>query len=145
MTLIERFQAYALAFEETYLDDNWGRLEPFFTEDATYEVTGIPAFDFRVEGRDAVFAGIRNVLDKLDRRCTSRTLALTAPPSVTEDTVGIDWVGTYTVEDAPDLVLYGREEITYRDGQIAIMVDSYPPTTRATVDAWFAEYGKRLK
>jgi len=32
MGTIERYLAYAAAFEEAYASDNWSKLEPFFTE-----------------------------------------------------------------------------------------------------------------
>ena len=34
------FMEYAAAFEQTYVDDDWSRLEPFFSEHAVYEVRG---------------------------------------------------------------------------------------------------------
>tara|TARA_B110001469_G_C9502074_1_gene250652 strand:+ start:373 stop:531 length:159 start_codon:yes stop_codon:yes gene_type:complete len=52
MTNLERFQAYADAFEETYSDDNWQRLEEFFTADAVYA----PGDGTEAVGRDQVFA-----------------------------------------------------------------------------------------
>ena len=33
MGIADRYQAYADAFEESYVDDDWSRIEPFFTED----------------------------------------------------------------------------------------------------------------
>ena len=36
MSIADSYLAYAEAFEETYEDDDWTRIEPFFTEDATY-------------------------------------------------------------------------------------------------------------
>ena len=56
MTNLSRFMAYAAAFEQTFADDNWQRLEPFFTPDATYRVSGLPA-SCELHGRDAIFRG----------------------------------------------------------------------------------------
>ncbi len=42
MTKIEQFLSYAAAFEQTYADDDWRRLEQYFTEDVTYRVSGLP-------------------------------------------------------------------------------------------------------
>ena len=36
METIDRYVAYATAFEEAYASDDWSKLEPFFTEDAVY-------------------------------------------------------------------------------------------------------------
>ena len=53
MGILERYQAYADAFEQSYEDDDWSRIEQYFTEDAVYE--GEP--DAR--GRDAVLAKLK--------------------------------------------------------------------------------------
>ena len=70
MSNLERFQAYANAFEETYADDNWQRLDEFFTADAVYASgDGTEAV-----GRDQVVARLRDGVNGLDRRFTSRGL-----------------------------------------------------------------------
>ena len=51
MTAEQCFLEYALAFELTYQDDDWTRLEPFFAEDATYEVRNSP-FDCSITASD---------------------------------------------------------------------------------------------
>ena len=42
MGMIDRFVAYAGAFEEAYASDDWLKLEPFFTEDAVSQVIAAP-------------------------------------------------------------------------------------------------------
>ena len=39
MGTIDRYLAYAAAFEEAYASDDWSTLDPFFTEDAVYELS----------------------------------------------------------------------------------------------------------
>ena len=65
------FMDYAAAFEQTFIDDDWSRLAPFFSEDATYEVRGGP-MACNISGRDAIFAGLRKSIDGMDRRCSDR-------------------------------------------------------------------------
>src|SRR6185295_19406317 len=74
MKLVDRYQAYAADFERTYADDDWSRLEQYFTEDATYST---PANGMSVSGRDTVLAVLRGSVTGFDRRCDSRTLATT--------------------------------------------------------------------
>ena len=57
--LVTRFLEYASAFEATYVDDEWHRLDAFFAPDVVYRVLGSPGWDCVVEGRDAVYAAIR--------------------------------------------------------------------------------------
>ena len=54
MGTIERYMAYAAAFEETYASDNWSQLEPFFTEDAAYVNVAPAPFGGEYKGRTAV-------------------------------------------------------------------------------------------
>ena len=51
MNSLARFQQYADAFEEVFESDDWSRLEPYFTEDAIYEIHAAPPFGARSEGR----------------------------------------------------------------------------------------------
>ncbi len=37
MSIEDRYQAYAQAFEESYDDNDWSRIAQYFTEDAVYE------------------------------------------------------------------------------------------------------------
>ena len=37
MSILDRYLAYADAFELSYADDDWSRLEPYFTPAAVYE------------------------------------------------------------------------------------------------------------
>src|SRR5688572_7105692 len=68
-----RFFAYAQAFEQTFADDDWSRLAQYFEPDAVYEVRNVP-FACRIEGRDAIFRGIKKSLDNFDRRFADRRL-----------------------------------------------------------------------
>jgi hypothetical protein len=53
MNLVDRYQAYAADFERTFVDDDWSRLEQYFTEDATYST---PANGMLVSGRKMKYA-----------------------------------------------------------------------------------------
>ncbi len=78
---IKVFMDYAAAFEQTYVDDDWSRLAPFFAEDASYEVRGGP-LACKITGREAIFTGIRKSIDGLDRRCSDRKIDVTDGPEV---------------------------------------------------------------
>ena len=64
MSIMERFIAYAQDFEQTYVDDDWSRLTPYFKPDAVYEVAGsMPA---KLTGAATIFRGIKKSLDNFD-------------------------------------------------------------------------------
>ena len=104
--------AYALAFEDTYLDDDWTRIEQYFTDDATYEVRGGP-LACALTGRDAIFRGIKKSLDGLDRRCDSRRVEITDAPETSTDAdstrVSIGWKASYERGDKPMLVFADKQ------------------------------------
>lgn len=141
------FMDYAAAFEQTYIDDDWSRLAPFFPRDATYEVRGGP-FACTISGRDAIFAGLKKSIDGLDRRCAERQIELTDGPNVTDTGRGhelsVGWRVSYRYGDAPKVVLPGRSVFTIADGVIVGMRDEYVDEELAGVGAWMLEYGEGL-
>jgi len=139
MSALELFMAYAAAFEETYGDDDWTRLRKFFADDAVYEVKS-KAFGCRLEGPQAIFAGIKKSLDGFDRRLQSRTIALTSEPKADDDTFEVSWNVTYTKPGAPPFELRGHSRAKYENGKIVELVDSYTPEMEREAGAWAAEH-----
>lgn len=139
MTALQQFIVYATAFEETYDDDDWGRIEPFFAPDAVYEVRSA-ALGCRLEGPAAIVAGMKKSLDGFDRRFAKRTLDVVDGPHEQGDTVAIGWTATYAVAGAPSLVLRGRSTVRVRDGLIVGLVDAYPDGMDEEVTGWLARH-----
>lgn len=135
MTAAHRFVAYATAFEQTYADDDWQRLEPHFADDAVYEVNGGPPMGGRFEGREQVLAQLRWVLDELDRRFDARHVEMIGKPVVGPDTFEMDWRATYTLAGQPDLVFDGKERASFRDGKIWRLEDIVPEGTDERIQA----------
>ncbi len=143
MSPLESFIAYANAFEETFIDDDWSRLERYFAEDAIYEVVG-GAMACRIQGRPAIFAGLKKSLDGFDRRVDGRVVQVTSEPKVAEDSVSLQWSVTYSKEGAPDYVLEGSSRARYVDGLIVELVDSYGPEADETARGWMSKYAPEL-
>lgn len=138
MNILERYRAYADAFEESYEDDDWSRIEPFFTEDAVYE--GEPE-DAR--GRDAVLAKLKGGVDAFDRRMDSRTPDF-EPPTVEGDTLTMKWTVTYTKKGCPDLAISGTETARFRGDRIALLRDDFDPAAQQAMEKWMAAHGAAL-
>ncbi len=134
MSILDRFQAYADAFEESYEDDDWSRIEEFFTEDAVYE--GDP--DAR--GRDAVLAKMKNDVDTFDRKMDRRILSLQTP-TVDDDTLTIRFAVTYEKAGAPDLKISGIETAVFVGDRIARLRDQFDPEAEKALEAWMAKHG----
>lgn len=139
MSITDRYQAYADAFEESYEDDDWTRIEPFFTEDAVYE--GDPE-DAR--GRAAVLAKLKGGVDAFDRRMDSRTPDFQAP-TAEGDTVSVNWKVTYTKADCPDLVISGQEIAVFEGDRIALLRDVFDPAALESMGEWMATHGSKLE
>jgi hypothetical protein len=139
MNYLERFQAYADAFEETYADDDWQRLEAYFTPDAVYA----PGDGTEAIGRDQVLAQLRNGINGLDRRFDARELQAT-PPTLDGDTVSLSWQLTLSKTGAPDLKATGVEHATYTDGAISRLEDVFDDGVAERVGEWMSAHGDSL-
>lgn len=138
MSIAERYQAYADAFEESYLDDEWSRLEQYFTEDASYESGPEPA-----RGRDAVLQKLRGGVDGFDRRMDRRIPDFEAP-TIDGDTLTMKWTVTYEKADCPDLVISGVEFATFDGDRIASLRDDFDPAAQKALEQWMGAHGAKL-
>jgi hypothetical protein len=143
--MLGTFVAYAQAFEATYADDDWGRLDAFLAPDLVYRVLGTPRWDCVVEGRTAVYAAIKRFLDGFDRHCERRVLPGGTPPSVEGDVLRVTGTAAYRRGDAEELLLEIELMAEFRDGKIAVLSDVYPRFVGARIDAWLARWGKDLQ
>ena len=138
MGILERYQAYAAAFEESYEDDDWSRIAQYFTEGAVYE--GEPAG----HGRDEVLAKLKNGVDSFDRRMDSRTPDFQTP-TVDGNTLTMKWKVTYTKAGRPDLVISGVETAIFEGDQIALLRDEFDPEAQKAMEQWMAAHGAALQ
>jgi ketosteroid isomerase-like protein len=140
MSIADTYSAYAQAFEETFEDDDWSRLEPFFTPDAVY----LPGDGKEIRGRQDVLDYLRNSLDTFDRQFDTRRVELVSQPAVTSDQVTIQWQATYEKEGLPDVVLRGSETATFAGNAISRLEDSLADGVAESLQAWISEYGEML-
>ena len=138
MSILERYQAYAAAFEQSYEDDDWSRIEAYFTEDAVYE--GDPE-DAR--GLEVVLAKLKGGVDSFDRKMDSRTPDFQTP-TVEGDTLTMTWEVTYTKAECPDLVISGVETAVFEGDRIALLRDEFDPESQKGMEQWMAANGAKL-
>ena len=138
MGIIDRYQAYAAAFEESYEDDDWSRLSQYFSEGAIYESGPDPA-----RGRDAVLAKLRSGVDAFDRRL-DRRIPQFETPSIVGDTLTMKWSVTYEKADCPDLVISGVETAVFEGDEIAVLRDEFDPEAEKALGEWMAAHGSSL-
>jgi hypothetical protein len=119
-------------------------VEPFFTEDATYEVPLDPPIGGVMRGRAAILAYFKDVLDGFDRRFDSREVALLEGPRDDDGAVWVRGAATYRAAGIPTFVLE-LEEIAHFDGdRICRLEDRYAPAMKKQIAEYLAAYGARL-
>jgi hypothetical protein len=138
MSILERYLAYADDFEKTYADDDWSRLEGYFTADAVYD--GDPP----ARGRAAVLAKLKAGIDAFDRRMDVRKPGF-GTPTVNGNTVRVTWKFAYTKKGLPDLVLSGVETAEFEDDRIAKLGGEFDPSAQKAMGEWFAKHGAALQ
>ena len=144
MSALQRFVAYAAAFEKAYASDDWSVVEPFFTEDAVYDA-GLPGLlAGRIEGRDAILAYFRDVLDRFDRRFASRRVERVDGPRQDGDAIWVRGRAIYTAESAPDLAFELEETARFSGDRIRHLEDVYEPEVKERLDAYRKAHGARL-
>lgn len=145
MDLLARFQEYADAFEEVFESDDWSRLEPYFTENAVYEIHAAPPFGARNEGREEVFAALKASLDANDRRFDSRALEILEGPELRDGNVWFRWRVRYGQVGTPGMVMEGIETARFEGERIAVLEDTFTEESQAAVMQFLGAYGDQLK
>jgi len=136
MTNLNRFLAYAAAFENTYADDDWSRLEPFFADDAVYTVTGLPS-SCEIRGRDNILRGIRRSVDGFDRRMDSRAIVASGMPVDPGHTVTLTGFVRYRRGASPPVELQATIVAELAGERIVRMHDHF--TLDPTAIAWLQQ------
>jgi ketosteroid isomerase-like protein len=140
----ERFCAYAAAFEKAVASDDWSGVEPFFNEDAVYQVGLGPPIGGRCEGRAAILAYFERVLDPFDRRFATRAVSLLEGPRVEGDAVWLRGRATYRAAGVPGFVLELEETAHFDGDRIRRLEDRYTREMQERIAAYPAAHGAKL-
>ncbi|HEY5071490.1 MAG TPA: hypothetical protein VII63_05600 [Caulobacteraceae bacterium] len=141
--LLERFAAQSAAFERTFIDDDWSRLERYFTSDAIYEVLG-PGGE-RWVGRAAVLAALRRAVNNFDRLCDSRALLTIEGPVQDGAEIRRQWSCTFTLSGAPNPTIDGSERAVYRGELIELLQEKLTARSGEALNRWVALHGSLLR
>ena len=145
MTSIPRFAAYAAAFEKAYESNDWSIVEPFFTEDAVYEIKGSgPPLGAISRGRAAILAYFDRILNGFDRRFATRELILREGPRERDGAVWIKGGVRYTAPGVPDLEFDLEESVWFEGDRIRRLEDSYDAANAAALLRWVEAHGAKV-
>ena len=140
MSTIDTFKAYFDAFEETYLDNRWDRIAPYFASDITYQ----NAEGETLRGRDAALDYLKASVDSLDRRFDKRGFVGAPDISASHDTITMIFTVRDQKDGAPDLLISGEEVARFSGDQIQQMDDVFDDTTLADFATWMEKHGALL-
>jgi len=136
---------YVIRFEQAYASDDWSIVEPCFTQDASYVVTGAAGLAGHHVGRDAVIGHFRSGVNGFDRRFERRAVEATDGPYEKDGVVKMPWVALYTAPGAPELRLEGESTAHFRGGRIHRLEDQIPTESESRMLRWLAEHGSKLR
>lgn len=139
MSIQDRFLEYANDFEISYIDNDWSRLEPYFSAGAIYD-SGLGDI---AHGLPAVMAKLEGAVDGFDRLMDTRTVDFT-PPITEGDTVRTHWTAHYSKAGVPDLQFGGTEYARFEGDQIAHLRDELDSGTEEVLGNWLAQHGESL-
>jgi hypothetical protein len=144
MSLVERYLAYAVAFEQAYHSDDWTAVAAFFTEDAVYDVPLDPPLGGHFEGRAAILAYFKEILDRLDRRFETRKGAILEGPRADGESVWMRGRVVYGAVGVPDALVELEEVAHFEGDRIRRLADHYDYATKRRIADYLAAYGGRL-
>lgn len=144
-TNVEQLAAYAMAFEQTFADDHWSRLEPHFAPDAEHEVLGGGPLALHSVGRTEVVADLARAVAEMDRRFDLRIPEVVAGPDERDGVVWMDWRLTLRRAGIPDLVVEGNHGTWHRDGVITRIEEHVSDAVGERVETFLARHAAALK
>jgi hypothetical protein len=144
MSMLRHLINYAIKFEQAYAANDWKIVEPCFTPDASYVMSGAEAFAGTHAGRDAILAYFAASTNGFDKRFDSREVTIIDGPLERGDHVWMRWLGTYRLKGAPDLLMEGESKAWLDGSRIRRLEDWIPPEFAATTAAYMQEHGAKL-
>ena len=145
MGIVERFGAYAEAFEQAYASDDWSVLEQYFTEDAVYNFIAAPPLGGRHEGRATILRDFQSAVNGFDRRFASRRIDLIEGPLEKDGDVWMKWAAIYTLDGAPECRMEGEERAVFEGDRISLLEDSVTDAEGQRLGAYMEAHGDKLK
>jgi len=144
MSNMETFTKYAAAFEQAIRSDDWSVVAPFLAERACYTSELPTPLGGRFEGREAVLAYFKRIVDGFDRRFATREGSLLDGPREDGETLWFSSRARWTTPGRPDLEFGGDETITFHGELIVDLADRYDEDTRSIIAAYLREHGSAL-
>jgi hypothetical protein len=142
---LERFLAYALAFEQAVWSDDWTVLAPHWRPDGAHLAHAAAPLASDDRGRDAAIAGLRASVHGIDRRFDVRIPEIVEGPVPRADGVWMRFALTLRRAGLPELRFEGEHLARYQDGALALVEEWLEPGAGERVAAYRAEHDAALR
>jgi hypothetical protein len=125
--MLNHFVLYAAAFEKAYQSRDFAILEPFFTQDAVYEIQRPAEPTLLIRGRDRLLAYMAWTTEHFDLRFAKREILRIDGPHVDANAVRVHGVAVYTLDTWERCHLSMGETAIFRGDRIERLVDRISP------------------
>ena len=144
MSKVERFLAYAEAFDRAVETGDWSEVRSFFTEDAVYESLANPPMDGVAHGREAIIERFVTTVAMFDDRFETRGMEFLEGPEENQGAITARFEARYGTEGAPDLVFSGGMRAELEGDRIKLLRDRIPADQVEGVVKWLAVHAAKL-
>lgn len=142
---LQRFLAYATAFELAFALDDWSLLEPYFAPEARRECRGLVPFALSAASGPAAVASLRDHVRLVDYRFDRRIPEVLEGPVQRGSEVWMRWALTFQREGLADLRIEGDHSVEIEAGRIMRMVEHVPDAFAAPAAAYLACHAAALR
>jgi hypothetical protein len=147
-TDLQRFIAYAQAFEVAFWNDAWDGIAPFFADGARHLVHGAAPLGCDDRGRDAVVRGLRESVAMMDRGFDVRIPEVLEGPVVrggADPGIWMRYSLTLRRKGLPELRFEGTHMARYAQGQIREIEEHVEAGAGERVAAYLARHAAALR
>jgi hypothetical protein len=138
------FGRFALAFEQSFANDDWSAVAEHVTDDLVWIVRGPhEPLSGAFVGRDAAIAAVDESCAAFDRRFDRREPRILAGPTPIPGGVHLTWEVTYSRDGVDPFVLRGEEWDFFRDGRLELHRERIHNT--AELYDYLAKHGAALR
>ena len=145
MSNVRHVLNYAIKFEQAYAARDLTLIEPCFTPEATYVVSGAAAFAGTPRRSGGGGCGTSPVSRKGSTAASmTREVLVVDGPAEREGCLWFRWAAIYHLAGAPDLRVEGESFATLSGDEISRLEDRIAPEEGARVAAYFERHEARL-
>lgn len=144
MKKVDRFLAYAGAFDRAVETGDWSEVRSHFTEDAVFESLANPPLDGVAQGREAIIERFATTVAMFDNRFETRGMEFLEGPEERHGAITARFEARYGTEGAPDLVFSGSTRAEFEGDRMKLLRDTIPADQVEGLLKWLTTHAAKL-